>query len=120
MVYKKVFGFLMVAVMISATLYTYAVHSNSRTNVENLQQTEWLFDESTTDPTDPGNYTMYTDAGGLNALCEKVSGICGIIAPVDPTSSPTNPKPLIDEGLEDRIGQEDDSHDDVFLSARTS
>ncbi|WP_188507878.1 hypothetical protein [Parapedobacter pyrenivorans] len=120
MVLRKVVGLFMVAVMLCTTLITVAKHRAERAAAAGLQTQEWLFDESEPDPTNPENYTMYTEAGGLDAECEKVSGICGIIAPVDPSSSPSDPKPLIDEQLEERIEQEDDSQNDVFLLPRAN
>lgn len=114
MVYKKVIGFLLLIVMISATVLSFAKQNSRTTSAVLTQSSEWLYDDNAADPTDPENYTLHTDPEGLSDICEQVTGICGIIAPVDPSSSPSDPKPLIDEELEERIENQDMSNNDVF------
>ncbi|WP_257667271.1 hypothetical protein [Parapedobacter tibetensis] len=115
MVFKKVIGFLMVAVMLSTTLITVAKHRVRSAAAGLLQSQEWVYDDSASDPTDPENYTANTNPQSLEDLCQQDENICGIIAPTDPNSSPSDPKPLIDAGLQDRIEQENTENGDVFL-----
>lgn len=81
---------------------------------KSVQQTQqWVISSSTLDPLDPESYEPYDEPGGLEELCEQVSGICGIIAPADP--SDTEKPDLRDPELQERITDEDTSEGDVFL-----
>jgi len=115
MVLRKVVGLFMVAVMLCTTLITVAKHRAERAAAAGLQTQEWVYDNSQPDPTDPQNYTLNTNPQSLENTCQQDENICGIIAPTDPASSPSDPKPLIDSGLEDRIEQENIDNGDVFL-----
>jgi|GEM_PF-2723916 len=115
MVLRKVVGLFMVAVMLCTTLITVAKHRAKLAAAAGLQSQEWVFDNSQPDPTDPQNYTLNTNPQSLENTCQQEESICGIIAPTDPASSPSDPKPLIDAELQDRIEQENTENGDVFL-----
>lgn len=119
MVYKKVIGFIMAFALLCTAFVTVASHT-TKNKMNMAQPHEWLFDDSTLDPTDPQNYRLNTVGPSLFDDCEQQAEICGIIAPVDPTSSPSDPKPLIDEALQERIESEDTNHEDVFLLPKSS
>lgn len=104
----------MLVVMVSVTVLSFAKQSSNKSAKLSLQQMEWLHD-GTGDPTDNESYTPFTGPGGLAAICGANEEICGIVAPLDPSSSPSNPKPSIDSSLANRIQTEDTSNNDVFL-----
>ena len=112
---QKLIGTVLTAVMLSGGGFAIAkVHFAKEANALRADQ-EWVYDTNAADPTDPNNYTQYTGEGGLDALCEQESEICGIKAPMDTSNPGSTPRPKIDSNLEHRIDTEDTSQGDVFL-----
>ncbi|WP_233632629.1 hypothetical protein, partial [Parapedobacter sp. ISTM3] len=110
MVFKKVVGLFMVAVMMATAVFSFAKHKESKASLANLRQMSWIHDGSGP-ATDPESYQP-----GNISNCVGESEICGILAPLDEeNSTPTNPVPFIDDDLEDRIQSENTANGDVFL-----
>lgn len=112
---KKITGTVLAAVMLSGSTIAVAKVKAAKAASKLQTNQQWVYDTNASDPTDPQNYTQYTGEGGLSELCEQVTGICGINAPMDPSSPPTARKPLIDEDLQQRIEEENTTANDVFL-----
>src|SRR5690606_12692828 len=106
MVFKKVIGFSMVAVMAASAFTSVAAHKESEEQRTNAMQQGWLHDGQGS-PTDPESYVP----GDLSD-CEGTAEVCGIIAP---EGEPGKPEIVEGSDLYNRIQAKDPSQNDVFL-----
>jgi len=78
MVFKKVVGLFMVAVMMATAGFAYANYNAMRAKKALLTDQEWRYEPVTTTPSDPQNYRKVE---GSSMNCQESDDICVVLAP---------------------------------------